>query len=86
MSKRFYITTAIDYVNGHPHLGHAYEKVIAEKAKREVRYMQNHLLFDHNIPVLSMAAGLTTSHAPTITTRSVRANCGFTSFISRIMP
>src|SRR3974377_678790 len=27
MSKRFYITTAIDYVNGHPHLGHAYEKV-----------------------------------------------------------
>jgi Methionyl-tRNA synthetase len=26
MSKRFYITTAIDYVNGQPHLGHAYEK------------------------------------------------------------
>ncbi len=25
MSKRFYITTAIDYVNGQPHLGHAYE-------------------------------------------------------------
>ena len=29
MSKCFYITTAIDYVNGEPHLGHAYEKVIA---------------------------------------------------------
>ena len=26
---RFYITTAIDYVNGRPHLGHAYEKVLA---------------------------------------------------------
>lgn len=26
-----------------------------EHFKREVRYMQNHLLFDHNIPVLSMA-------------------------------
>jgi methionyl-tRNA synthetase len=23
MSKQFYITTAIDYVNGQPHLGHA---------------------------------------------------------------
>ncbi|HEV8543087.1 MAG TPA: class I tRNA ligase family protein [Verrucomicrobiae bacterium] len=30
MSKRFYITTAIDYVNGQPHLGHAYEKVMAD--------------------------------------------------------
>jgi methionyl-tRNA synthetase len=26
MNKRFFITTAIDYVNGQPHLGHAYEK------------------------------------------------------------
>lgn len=34
MSKRFYITTAIDYVNGHPHLGHAYEKVIADVIAR----------------------------------------------------
>ncbi len=30
MSKRFYITTAIDYVNGQPHLGHAYEKIVAD--------------------------------------------------------
>ena len=30
MSKSFYLTTAIDYVNGHPHLGHAYEKVITD--------------------------------------------------------
>ncbi|UCD06912.1 MAG: methionine--tRNA ligase [Candidatus Aenigmatarchaeota archaeon] len=27
---RFYITTAIDYVNAKPHIGHAYEKVIAD--------------------------------------------------------
>jgi hypothetical protein len=26
-----------------------------EKVKREIRYLQNHLLVDHNIPVLSMA-------------------------------
>jgi methionyl-tRNA synthetase len=37
MSKRFYLTTAIDYVNGHPHLGHAYEKVIADVIARYQR-------------------------------------------------
>jgi methionyl-tRNA synthetase len=31
---RFYITTAIDYVNGEPHLGHAYEKVFADALAR----------------------------------------------------
>ena len=31
---RFYITTAIDYVNGSPHLGHAYEKVLADALAR----------------------------------------------------
>ena len=28
--KNFYLTTAIDYANGSPHLGHAYEKVLAD--------------------------------------------------------
>ncbi len=37
MSKRFYITTAIDYVNGQPHLGHAYEKVVADVIARARR-------------------------------------------------
>ena len=34
MSKRFFITTAIDYTNGAPHLGHAYEKVLADVLAR----------------------------------------------------
>jgi methionyl-tRNA synthetase len=34
MSKRYYLTTAIDYVNGQPHLGHAYEKVISDVIAR----------------------------------------------------
>ncbi|HEY3216672.1 MAG TPA: methionine--tRNA ligase [Candidatus Eisenbacteria bacterium] len=34
MPTRFYITTAIDYVNGPPHLGHAYEKVLADALAR----------------------------------------------------
>ncbi|MFC1710773.1 class I tRNA ligase family protein [Nanoarchaeota archaeon] len=30
MTKKFYVTTAIDYVNARPHIGHAFEKVIAD--------------------------------------------------------
>ncbi|MBT3615366.1 MAG: class I tRNA ligase family protein, partial [Verrucomicrobia bacterium] len=37
MSKQFYLTTAIDYVNGEPHLGHAYEKVITDIIARAHR-------------------------------------------------
>ena len=32
--KNFYITTAIDYANGSPHLGHAYEKVLTDVIAR----------------------------------------------------
>ena len=35
--KKLYITTAIDYVNGDPHLGHAYEKVLADVIARYYR-------------------------------------------------
>lgn len=28
--EKFYLTTAIDYVNGAPHIGHAYEKILAD--------------------------------------------------------
>jgi len=35
MSRRpYYITTAIDYVNGAPHLGHAYEKITTDVTAR----------------------------------------------------
>jgi methionyl-tRNA synthetase len=30
MTKKFYVTTAIDYVNARPHIGHAFEKVLAD--------------------------------------------------------
>src|SRR5947209_808154 len=39
MAEKFYITTAIDYVNGQPHLGHAMEKVGADVLAR-VRRLQ----------------------------------------------
>jgi methionyl-tRNA synthetase len=41
---RFYITTAIDYVNGQPHLGHAYEKVLADAIARRHR-QQGHATY-----------------------------------------
>ena len=45
MSKRFYLTTAIDYVNGVPHLGHAYEKVITDVIARAHRAMGEEAFF-----------------------------------------
>ncbi|MBT5693218.1 MAG: class I tRNA ligase family protein, partial [Opitutae bacterium] len=35
--KKFYLTTAIDYANGSPHLGHAYEKVLTDVVARTKR-------------------------------------------------
>lgn len=32
--KTFYLTTAIDYVNGAPHIGHAYEKIVTDVIAR----------------------------------------------------
>ena len=34
MDKKFYLTTAIDYVNASPHLGHAYEKICSDVIAR----------------------------------------------------
>ena len=45
MNKRFYITTAIDYVNGQPHLGHAYEKVLADVIARSRRALGEEVFF-----------------------------------------
>src|SRR5437667_11016710 len=45
MSKRFYLTTAIDYVNGEPHLGHAYEKIIADVIVRARRSLGEETFF-----------------------------------------
>lgn len=45
MSKPFYITTAIDYVNGQPHLGHAYEKIITDVIARARRSLGQEVFF-----------------------------------------
>ncbi len=43
--KSFYITTAIDYANGSPHLGHAYEKVLTDVIARFRRQMGDQVHF-----------------------------------------
>ena len=37
MSERFYITTAISYPNGAPHIGHAYEAIATDAIARFMR-------------------------------------------------
>ena len=43
--KNFYLTTAIDYANGSPHLGHAYEKILADVIARTKRLKGNTVHF-----------------------------------------
>lgn len=45
MGKKFYITTAIDYTNGAPHIGHAYEKVLADAMARFMRLTGREVYF-----------------------------------------
>ena len=45
MSKTFFITTAIDYTNSPPHVGHAYEKVLADVIARYYRLKGENVFF-----------------------------------------
>jgi methionyl-tRNA synthetase len=45
MPKPFYLTTAIDYTNGAPHIGHAYEKVLADVMARYHRLKKDEVFF-----------------------------------------
>jgi methionyl-tRNA synthetase len=60
LPRRFYITTAIDYVNGRPHLGHAYEKVLADCLARYHRQRGDATYFltgtdEHGIKIVRAA-------------------------------
>ena len=43
--NKFYITTAIDYPSGKPHIGHAYEKIIADVIARWHRLKGSEVFF-----------------------------------------
>jgi methionyl-tRNA synthetase len=60
--KKFYITTAIDYPNSKPHLGHAYEKIIADVIARWHRMLGEDVFFvtgtdEHGLKVERAAKG-----------------------------
>lgn len=59
--QRYAITTAIDYVNAPPHLGHAYEKIAADVMARFQRLMGREVFFltgtdEHGAKVAQTAA------------------------------
>ena len=59
---RFYLTTAIDYANGDPHIGHAYEKIGADAIARYHRLAGHDVHFligmdEHGQKVAQTAAG-----------------------------
>lgn len=43
--KKFYITTAIDYVNAEPHIGHAFEKTLADAIARWHKLKEEDVFF-----------------------------------------
>jgi len=43
--KKFYITTAIDYVNAEPHIGHAYQKIVADALARWNKLLGKEVFF-----------------------------------------
>jgi methionyl-tRNA synthetase len=59
-TKKFYITTAIDYPNGSPHLGHVYEKIVTDTYARWYRFLGYDVRFltgtDENGQKLAKAA------------------------------
>lgn len=59
--KKFYITTAIDYVNGEPHIGHAYEKIATDVIARHKKQLGDDVYFltgsdEHGIKIQKTAA------------------------------
>ena len=58
---KFYLTTAIDYVNGAPHIGHAYEKILTDIIARHYSQRCDNVFFltgtdEHGIKIQKTAA------------------------------
>ena len=58
---KYYLTTAIDYVNGAPHIGHAYEKILTDIIARHYSQRTDNMFFltgtdEHGIKIQKTAA------------------------------
>ena len=63
VEQNFYITTAIDYVNGKAHIGHAFEKVITDVIYRHFKQRCDKTMFltgtdEHGIKIQKTAKSL----------------------------
>ena len=61
MQEKFYLTTAIDYVNGAPHIGHAYEKILSDVIIRHKRQLTDNAFMltgtdEHGVKIQKTAA------------------------------
>ena len=61
MIDKYYLTTAIDYVNGAPHIGHAYEKILTDIIARHYSLRTDNMFFltgtdEHGIKIQKTAA------------------------------
>ena len=59
--EKYYLTTAIDYVNGKPHIGHAYEKILTDIIARHYSLRCDDVFFltgtdEHGVKIQKTAA------------------------------
>ena len=74
--KRFYLTTAIDYANANPHIGHVYEKIVADVIVRTHRLMGYQTRFSVG----------TDEHGEKIYKAAKASNESPQAFVDRIVP
>jgi methionyl-tRNA synthetase len=96
--KRYYVTTAISYPNGPPHIGHAYEVIATDAIARFMRLDGYDVFFltgtdEHGIKLLQTAAreGLTpreliARNVPRFQAMAERLNCSNDDFIRTTEP
>ena len=93
-SKDFYLTTAIDYANGAPHIGHVYEKILADAIARYQRLAGRQVTFvmgtdEHGEKISKAAAKSGLTPQALVDDLSIRAfkslwdrlDIGYTDFI-----
>ena len=89
--KRYYLTTAIAYPNGPPHIGHAYEAIATDAIARFMRLDGYDVFFltgtdEHGMKMLQTAAGntpheLVERNVPRFQAMVERLNCSNDEFI-----
>ena len=86
----FYVTTPIYYVNGEPHLGHAYSTIAADILARHHRQRGEDVFFltgtdEHGEPVAQQAEAGVTHASSAIASRRASRRCGEDQRLERLL-